>query len=66
MTIDKGCLTNAGRRDMSERRRFDRIFAVVKAGGTKGTMTAKVIAADAMIWVICVLGISEFNVGYSQ
>lgn len=51
---------------MSERRRFDRIFAVVKAGGTKGTMTAKVIAADAMIWVICVLGISGFNVGYSQ
>ena len=63
--IDKGYLTKARWRDMLGPERFDRIFAVVKAGGTKGTTTAKVIAADAMIRVICVLGISEFNVGFS-
>lgn len=49
---------------MLEPPRFDCIFVVAKAGGTKGTTTAKVIAADAMIRVTCVLSISIFNVGF--
>lgn len=49
---------------MLEPRRVNRILADVKAGGMKGTTTAKVIAADAMIRVTCVLGISELMLDF--
>ncbi|KAL4757012.1 uncharacterized protein BDW70DRAFT_144060 [Aspergillus foveolatus] len=40
-------------------RRSDRLIVVARAGGIKGTMTAKVIAAEAMICGASMVAISD-------
>jgi hypothetical protein len=44
---------------MMELCRFDRDFAVANAGGTKGTITAKVIAAEATICGVNMVAMSK-------